>query len=188
MRTLRYIFTTVILLFTSNTFSAGGTDSWLQISPVVGIERVQKVYPTARTRDRTIVGARLLAGPRGFRLEAEATRADDRETFADKNLTIHDESYNAMLGFRSGFQLMQSFSWYMRFGGRARKTKETRTENDVKTVKEPAIYVSPYAGTGFRISMGRALFANGGVTVIFTGKPKGSDREYQTTLGFGVSI
>ena len=29
---------------------------------------------------------------------------------------------------------------------------------------------------------------NGGVTVIFTGEPRGSDREYQSTLAFGVRI
>ena len=93
----------------------------------------------------------------------------------------------AKLGVRSSFNLA-ILRWYFRAGGHARKTTRTKTEAGVKTVIEPAIRVSPYAGTGFSFNLMGNLFANGGVTVIFTGKPKGSDREYQTTFGIGMRI
>lgn len=88
---------------------------------------------------------------------------------------------------RSGFS-MGPLSWYLRAGGQARCSEITVTQNDVTTTKDPAVYLSPYAGTGFNFNLAGNLFANGGVTVIFTGRPKGSDREYQTTFGFGVRI
>lgn len=158
-----------------------------KLQPIVGLERIQKLSPVAKTKTRTIVGVRALFGPDRFTLEGEVTRSEDSETLYDRNLTEEEESIAAKLGVRSGFNI-GPLGWYLRAGGQARKSTYTTTENGVTTTREPAIYVSPYAGTGFSFNLGGNLFANGGVTVIFTGKPKGSDREYQTSLGFGVRI
>lgn len=159
----------------------------LTVQPVVGLERVQKLSPVQKTKTRTIVGARAMYGVPRLSLEAQVTRAEDSETLYDRNLTEKEESYNAMLGIRSSFNVLFA-NWYLRAGGHARKSTYTTTQNGVTTTRDPAIYLSPYAGTGLSVNILGKFFANAGVTVIFTGRPKGSDQEYQTTLGFGVRI
>lgn len=183
MKTLLFL---TLLSWSSLTLAAQGGGG-IRIQPIVGLERVQKLSPVIKTKTRTVVGARALFGPPGFSLEAEVTRSDDSEYIAADDLTEKEESYAAKLGVRSGFN-MGPLRWYLRAGGQARKSKITVTQNNVTTNRDPAVYVAPYAGTGFGLNLGGNLFANGGVTVIFTGKPKGSDREYQTTFGFGIRI
>ena len=182
IKTLCLLFST---LFSLGVFAQKGGN--LRISPIVGLERVQKLSPVAKTKTRTIVGVRALYGPPAFSLEAEVTRSEDSETLYEQDLTEKEESIAARLGVRSGFNI-GFFGWYLRLGGQARRSEYTTTQNDVTTTRTPAVNVSPYAGTGFNLNLMGNFFANGGITVIFTGKPKGSDRDYQTTFGFGVRI
>ncbi|MBC96706.1 MAG: hypothetical protein CME63_03090 [Halobacteriovoraceae bacterium] len=177
------IFTT--LLYSSSSWAQD--KSPLKISPIVGLERIQKVSPVQKSKTRTIVGLNILYGPSFLSAEAEVTRSEDSETLYEEDLTEKEESYAAKLGLRSSFN-MAYLNWFLRAGAQARKSKYTTTRSGVTTEREPAVYVSPYAGTGFNFNLMGNLFANGGITVIFTGRPKGSDREYQTTLGFGVRI
>lgn len=179
------LFSLSLILLSSNSFGQG--KGLLRFQPIVGLERVQKLTPIAKTKTRTIVGARALFGPPLISLEAELTRADDSETDYTNDIKEEETSYAAKLGIRSSFNLLL-FRWYLRAGGQARRSEITRTSAGVVTEVDPAVYVAPYAGTGFSFNLMGNLFANGGVTVIFTGKPKGSDREYQTTFGFGVRI
>lgn len=175
----------LILLFSSYAHGAGG--GYLRFQPIIGLERVQKLTPVVKTKTRTIAGLRMLFGPSWFAFEAEGTRSDDSEFIAEDNLTEKERSYAVKVGLRAGFNI-GVLGWYMRGGGQARRSEFEVTQNGVVTERDPAVYVAPYAGTGFRLNLAGNLFANGGVTVIFTGRPKGSDREYQTTLGFGVRL
>lgn len=159
----------------------------IQIQPIVGYERVQKISPTLRTVDRAVYGARLVYGPPIFSFEAEVTKSSDNESFPGRNLTIKEDSTAAKLGIRSGFSF-PFVRWYLRAGGSGRKSTITTTNAGITTQRDPAIYVSPYAGTGLTVNVMGAFTADAGITVIFSGRPKGSDREYQSTLGFGVKI
>lgn len=159
----------------------------LRITPIVGYERVVKVSPVQKTKTRMVYGVNLTFGPSYLSAEAEVTQSKDSETLYEDDIKEEEESTAAKLGLRSSFNL-GVLNWYLRAGAQARQSKYTTTTAGVTTVREPAIYVSPYAGTGFNFNLFGNLFANGGITVIFTGRPKGSDREYQTTLGFGVRI
>lgn len=175
------------LLILSFNLSAQNKD-YFSISPIVGYERVQKVEPTPHTKSRLIYGVRASYGPPIFAAEAEITRGSDDENFPDRNLTIEETATNAMLGVRSSFNIASALRWYVRGGGHARKREITRTQDEVTTEQDPAVYVSPYAGSGLNINLFNKLTLNAGITVIFTGEPKGSDHEYQTTLGFGIKI
>ena len=176
------------LLFLSKAYSQSSPVGYLRIEPVVGAERVQKIEPTQHSKTRLIYGLRINYGPPLFSAEAEVTQGKDNESFADQNLTIEETVTNAMLGVRSSLNFANLASWYLRVGGHARKSELQRTQNNVTTVRDPAIYVSPYAGTGLNINLLGTFSLNAGYTILFTGKPKGSDREYQTTLGFSVRI
>ncbi len=182
---MKRITTTLLTLLSLNLWAADKSD--LKISPIVGLERIQKLSPVVKTKTRTVVGVNIQYGPSFLSAEAEVTRSEDSETVYEQDLKETEESLAAKLGIRSNFNLA-FLSWYFRAGGQARKSTYTTTTAGITTTREPAVYVSPYAGTGFNFNLMGNLFANGGITVIFTGRPKGSDREYQTTLGFGIRI
>lgn len=179
--------TLLLSLFCINSLYAAATKGNLQISPLYGFERVQKLSPEVRTKNRTFVGVRLVYGPPLFSFETEVTRSNDTEELPARRLVEDEESYSAKLGFRSTFNLVL-FRWFIRAGGHARKSTYERVENGISSTREPAIYISPYAGTGFTFNLAANFFASGGVTAIFTGKPRGSDRDYQTTFGFGMRL
>lgn len=164
------------------------TGGFLKIEPVVGLERVQKIEPTPHSNTRFIYGLRMNYGPPLLSAEAEITQGKDSESFPVQNLTTEETVTNAMLGVRSSFNFGGVLQWYLRLGGHGRKSEYSKTLNGVTTTREPSVYLSPYAGTGLSINLLNAFSLNAGYTVIFTGKPKGSDREYQTTLGFSVRI
>ncbi len=179
----KIIFIFVILFAAHPTWA-----QYFKLEPIIGYERVQKIEPTAHTKSRLIYGLRASYGPPIFSVEGEVTQGKDDESFPDRNLTIEEKVTNMMLGIRSSFNLASTLTWYLRGGGHARKSEYTRTENGVSSEREPAVYTSPYAGTGLTINLFNKLTANAGITVIFTGRPRGSDREYQTTLGFGIKL
>ena len=180
----------VAFLATLPVWAQSGTadKGYFKLEPIIGYERVQKIEPTPHTKSRLIYGLRANYGPPILSAEAEITQGKDDESFPDRNLTIEEKATNLMAGLRSSFNLGGVLSWYLRAGGHARKSEYTRTENGVTTTRDPAVYVSPYAGTGATLNLMGTLTANAGITVIFTGRPKGSDHEYQTTLGFGIKI
>ncbi|WP_372656287.1 hypothetical protein [Halobacteriovorax sp.] len=176
----------VSLLFPSALLA--NTKGNLTIGPIVGYERVQKISPTQHTKDRLIYGVRAVYGPPLLSAEAEVTQGKDTESFPDQDLTIKETATSAMVGLRSNFLRTKVLTTYIRAGGHARKSEIETTEAGVTTTREPAVTISPYAGAGLSVNLLNKFRLNLGVTGIFTGKPKGSDREYQTTLGFTVNI
>lgn len=183
---MKVLIITILLIFSFNLWAQN--KDYFNISPIVGYERVQKFEPTPHTKSRLIYGLRASYGPPIFAAEAEVTRGSDDESFPDQDLTIEETATNAMLGLRSSFNISSALRWYIRGGGHARKREITRTQDGVTTEQDPAVYLSPYAGSGLNINLFNKLTLNAGITVIFTGEPKGSDYEYQTTLGFGIKI
>lgn len=187
---MKIIILTILTLSFSQALWAqrGSSQGYFKLEPIIGYERVQKLEPTPHAKSRLMYGLRASYGPPVLSAEAELTQAKDDEAFPQQNLTIEEKSTNLMLGLRSSFNLGGMLSWYFRAGGHARKSEYSRTESGVTTTREPAVYLSPYAGTGLSVNLMGNFTANAGYTVIFTGRPKGSDREYQTTLGFAVKI
>ncbi|MFG1493986.1 outer membrane beta-barrel protein [Halobacteriovorax sp. GFR7] len=164
--------------------SFGGFKSGnLEIEPVVGYERVQKILPTPHTSSRLFYGLRANYGPKYLSLEAEVTQAKEDESF-DTGVDISDNSTNYMLGLRSSFNVGRALNWYLRAGAHARDSKYERTEAGVTTTVEPATYVNPYAGTGLAINLMNVFTLNAGMNVIFTD----DEHEYQSSLGFGIRI
>jgi hypothetical protein len=177
-----YILTLILFLLPLTSFAKGKGN--LLIQPIIGVESVKKWTPTVRTVTRTVVGARAVYGPPLISAEAEITRAQDDEYLFDQDMKVEEESYAAKLGVRTSIGLPM-LRFYLRAGGQARQRKITETQNGVKTEREPHIRTSPYAGAGLSVNA-MGFFVNAGYTAIFTGKPKGSDYDTQTTLGIGM--
>jgi len=160
----------------------------LTFQPILGYERVQKIEPTARTTDRFYYGIRATYGVPLLSAEGELTRAEESENFPEQDLKIDETSTTLMLGVRSNFNHEGMLGAYLRAGGHARKSEIEKTEDGVKTSVDPSIRISPYAGTGLSLRLASYFRLNAGITVVFTGEPKGSDKEYRTSLGFSINI
>ena len=176
----------ISILLTS--LSAQAKETRFHWQPIVGLERVQKIEPAGETKDRFIYGLRMNYGLPVLSAEFEISQGKDTENFSERNLTIKESTTNLMLGLRSSYQLAQSIYFYLRAGAHGRRNERERIENEVSTKTTPAVYLNPYAGTGLSIHVMEMLSINAGVTVIFTGQPRGSEREYQTSLGFTLKV
>ena len=174
-------------LFTTNLFAAN-SKGLLSIEPIVGYEQVQTLAPTPHSKNRLIYGLRAIYGFSFLAAEAELTQGNDTESFPVDDLTIKESVINAKLGIRSNFINTQFFNSYLRAGGHARQSEIETTDAGVTTVEKPAVKISPYAGAGFGLRINNMFRFNLGITAIFTGEPKGSDRDYQTTAGFSIKI
>lgn len=160
----------------------------LRVEPVVGYERAQKIFPEPRTKNRFYYGFRAHYGPSLLSIEAEVTQARDNESFPDRDLELKETSTTAMLGVRSNIINGALLNWYLRAGGHARRVDQTRIESGVSTTYDPAIRVSPYAGTGLVFKLGQYFHLNAGSTIVFTGYPDSRSREYRHSLGFTFRI
>lgn len=184
-------FLLILFLFPLNSFAQNfgriSSDN-LTVEPIVGYERVQKIEPTPRTESRFYYGVRASYGVPLLSAEAELTRAQESDSFPEQDLKLEETSTTLMLGLRSNFNHEGIIGLYLRAGGHARKSEVEKTQDGVKTIDEPAVRLSPYAGTGLNIRLARYFSLNAGLTVIFTGEPKGSDKEYRTSLGFSINI
>ena len=179
---------TIILFLLSTALWAQRAGLPIKLEPIVGLERVQKWEPNHHTKTRLIYGARLLVGYSLLSLESEYTQGKDDESFAEQDLRIEEKSQRIKLGLRSSFRFATLLRFYLRAGAQASKSEVTRTESGVSETRDRATRVAPYAGTGFSLSLLRNISASGGITVIFTDYPRSGDKEYQSTLGFSVSI
>jgi hypothetical protein len=160
----------------------------LTLEPILGYERVQKIEPTARTTNRFYYGVRASYGIPLLSAEGELTRAQESENFPEQDLKIDETSTTLMLGLRSNFNHRGMIGAYLRAGGHARKSEIEKIEDGVKTSDDPSVRLSPYAGAGLNFRLASYFRLNAGITVVFTGEPKGSDKEYRTSLGFSINI
>lgn len=160
----------------------------LKITPIVSLEKVYKTYPTTHSKTVTSLGLRTSMGPSLLALEIEATRYSDTEDFVTQDLKIEDESYQGKLGLSSTFLKITGLNFTLRAGGSARKTTETRTESGTTIKYKPAVKISPYAGVDLAFKMIPGVSIIIGHNIIFTGEPKGSDVDSQTSFGLTIGI
>lgn len=160
----------------------------VEIIPIVGYERIQKLVPTPHTKERIVYGARLITGLPLISAEVEYTRGTDNEDFPELRLFTKDETDKVKLGLRSVIRLVGIVYAFGRAGGQAKKNKHTETRNGVTTVTEDPIYVHPYIGAGVRARLGRNVRFEADFTFIFPDTKNFSNYEQQTTAGFAIAF
>lgn len=158
----------------------------LDVQPIFGYERVQKLYPTAHQVSRLMFGARASIGVPLIAAELEYTRGNDTETIAGQ--TIDETDDRVKLGIRSRVSLGSLFFLSARAGGQAKKTTRSVTQAGTTTITNVPLTYHPYAGASVGARLGSLFMLEGGVTVIFTSFPDMSGNEYQGTLGFNVKV
>ena len=160
----------------------------LGVEPIIGYERVQKLQPTAHSKNRLIYGVRLTWGMPLLALEAQVTRSDDTENYLEQNLAIHDVDDKAKLGLRSSVYLSNFVTATARGGVQASRNTHTETLNGEVTKTVDKIRYNPYAGAQLGVRLARSFELTGGVTAIFKEFPKMEKNEYETTLGFRIRL
>jgi hypothetical protein len=160
----------------------------VNLEPIIGYERVQKLVPTAHSTDRLLYGVRATAGIPLVSMEAEYTQSSDTENFYDSSLTIKDSDEKLKIGVRSTLQAASFLSVTARAGGQATRNTHTETSGSTTTSTVKPITYRPYAGVLLNGHLGSKFSLSGGITVVFTNFPEMSQNEYQTTLGFGISL
>lgn len=158
------------------------------VEPIIGYERVQKLVPTAHSRDRLVYGARVTVGIPFVSAEAEYTRATDTEAFPATVTTITDTDDKVRLGVRSNFHLLGLVSIFIRGGAQARQSRhETTVGASVTRSTDPIVY-NPYLGGGLAAHLGSKFSLTADVTTVFRSFPSFNDNDYMVTAGFVVSL
>ena len=158
------------------------------VEPIIGYEHVQKILPTAHSKNRLIYGARLTAGILLISAEAEYTHGTDTEDYPDQLLITKDTDEMVKIGLRSGFNMGSLLSLIGRGGVQAKRNFHEDVTNGVSSSIVSPITYKPYAGADFRANLSNKFSATAGVVVVFNDINDMNQNEYQTTAGFEIRL
>lgn len=161
----------------------------LDVSPIVGYDREQKLVPTAHTSDHVVYGARVTLGVPLMSLEAEYRTGRDNESFPESDLETTDTIQKAKLGLRSRLRLSNMLSFIARGGVQGKTSRHVEESGGATTVDEtiPLVY-KPYAGAGLRIGLSSKIAFTAEVVAVFNKFPDMNQNEYETTAGITVHL
>lgn len=162
----------------------------LSITPIVGLERVQKFQPTTSMKTRALYGARIIYKFPISALETEYTHAQDTTDDATNNSSYKDVEDKVRVGLRGGFSVSKFLSSYLRGGAQYRKNTTTKTTAGVSVVSQTRSKVQPYIGTGLDINLGRFLSFSADVVATYTptNDPNLKDYELQPSVGLNLKF
>lgn len=182
----------ILLLATILPMSAFAVDTKdrLSITPIIGLERVQKFQPTTSMKTRAIYGVTVIYKFPISALETEYTHAQDTSSDTVNNTEYKDSEDKLRLGLRGSFTMTNFMSSYIRGGAQYRKNKTTKTVNLTTTTEDTTSKVQPYAGTGLSVSLGRFLSVSANILVTYTptDDPNLKDYELQPSLGLNLKF
>lgn len=172
-----------LLPFTSFAQAVAGR---LTITPIVGIERVQKIYPTPRMDTRTIFGARAIYKFPISALEVEYTHAEDDERVGT---TQYEDSEDKLrVGLRGSFNAGNFLNYVIRGGAQGRKNEHTETVNGISSTSDTSSKVQPYLGSGLEIKIFQYFSLSADILATYTptDDPNLKDYELQPSLGLNL--
>lgn len=158
----------------------------LEIEPIFGYERVQKLYPSTHQTSRLTYGARAIFVIPLVAAELEYTRGQDTEISGAQ--TVDETDDRIKLGARSRISLGSLLFLTVRGGGQAKRTTRSITQAGVTTTNALPFTYYPYAGAALGGRLGSLISVQGGLTVVFTAFPDMTANEYQATLGMTVRV
>lgn len=190
MNALKLIFFLIVVSASSVVFAKSGNSNNLSITPIVGLERVQKLLPTPTMKTRVILGATAIYKLPITAIEAEYTHGQDTSTDAATNTSYKDEADKLKLGLRGQFDMGTILSSYLRGGAQLKKSKTTRTVSGATSTTSTTTKVNPYAGTGLAIHFGQFFSLNADITAVYTPTSTAGlkDYELQPSIGFTIGI
>ena len=158
------------------------------LEPIVGYERVEKLFPDAHSTNRMFYGGRFTLGSQVFALEAEYTQSKDEESFSATDTTTTSVADKAKVGLRGGFALGRLLRMNLRTGAQAEKSTEKMTVGSTTTTENFPITYDPYGGAGFKLMLTPKTSLTAEAVAVFKSFPSMSGNEYQTSAGFAISL
>ncbi len=184
---MKLIISLFILFQTSHVLGASSNEN-LTITPIVGVERVQKFQPTVQMKTRAIFGVRGVYKLPIASAEGEVTRGQDTSNDVTNSTSYKDVEDKARLGLRGSFEMGQFFSTYLRGGAQGRQNVQTKTVGGVSTTKTTISKIQPYVGLGLEIKVMQYFSLSADVTATHTPTNEANlkDYEIQPSLGFSL--
>lgn len=177
----------VVFLVPMSVFAQSAKDR-LSITPIVGLERVQKFVPTPSMKTRAVYGLRIIYKFPISALETEYTHAQDSSEYGSTNTTYKDVEDKLRLGLRGGFTISSFLSSYLRGGAQYRQNKTTKTVVGSSSTETTSSKVQPYVGTGLILSLGQYLAISADILATYTPSkdPNLVDYELQPSVGLNL--
>jgi hypothetical protein len=188
------VFKLVVVLFsltvTNVLFAKSSRDEKLVITPIIGLERIQKLQPTVSMKTRTVFGARATYKLPITSAEAEYTHGQDSSYDAITTTTYKDVGDKIKLGLVGSASLGEYLTTFLRGGAQAGQTTLTKTVSGASSISTTTTKVNPYLGTGLSIHLMQVFSLTADVTAVYkpTSTPGLSDYEITPSLGFSLSI
>lgn len=160
----------------------------LSITPIIGLERVQKFQPTTSMKTRAIYGVIVVYKFPISALETEYTHAQDTSSDTVNNTSYKDSEDKLRLGLRGSFTMTNFMSSYIRGGAQYRKNTTTKTVGTASSTEDTSSKVQPYVGTGIEITLGRFLSVNANVLATYTPTDDANLKDYELQPSVGLNL
>jgi hypothetical protein len=190
MRNYRFFVLLVLLSVGAHAKGTSNSNKNLSITPIIGVERVQKIVPTPTMKTRLIYGAQVLYKLPITTAEMEFTHAQDTSTDLTSGTGYKDVEDKVKLGLRGNFEIASFLSAYLRGGAQARQNKNTQTTLAKVVTSSTKSKVNPYVGTGLAIHVMQYFSLSADLTAVYvpTTNPALSPYELQPSLGVSMGF
>ena len=168
--------------------SSGGSN--FSMTPIIGLERIQRLQPTPTMKTRTIVGLETLYKLPVAAIEAGVTYGEDSSYDALSTTNYKDADTKLKLGLRGAFNQGAVVSSYLRGGAQLTQNKHSVTITGSTTSTTNETKINPYLGSGLSVKFLNNFSLTADITAVYapTSVPGLSDFEVQPSLGFIISL
>jgi len=173
------------------------TNGWaasegLVLTPIIGVERVQKFDPSPYMKSRMIFGILAVYNLPVISMESEYSHAQDTsaDLTATTPTTYKDVEDKIKLGVRGNAKWDQYLTTYLRGGAQLRQNTHTKTISNVSSVSTNQTKVQPYIGTGVAIHLMQYFSLNADITAVYAPSSNAAlnDFEISPSIGFTLGL
>jgi hypothetical protein len=160
------------------------------ITPIIGLESVQKFEPTTSMKTRAIYGLRATYKFPISALEAEYTHGQDSSSAVNSGVTTtyKDSEDKLRLGLRGEATVTTFSSAYIRGGAQYRKNEHTTTVGTAASTTSTSSKVQPYVGTGLNISVSQFFSLTADVLATYTPTTDPHLKSYELQPSLGIAV
>jgi hypothetical protein len=188
MKLNSFFYLSTLLVISSATYGRDSGKDSFTVSPIVGVERVQKLLPAPHMKTRTIFGANVLFKLPIASAEAEYTHGQDTTSDPTAQTSFEDVSDKVKLGLRGEMTLGSFLSFHLRGGAQGSQNQITSSINGAIIKTEKSNKVNPYAGTGLSIHLLQSFSLNADIVAVY--KPTSAEglSDYEISPSVGLSF
>ena len=190
MKFLKSSLITLALISSSSVWAKNSSGSNFSMTPIIGLERIQRFQPTPTMKTRTIIGLETLYKLPVAAIEAGVTYGEDSSYDSSITTNYKDADTKLKLGLRGAINEGAVFSSYLRGGAQLKQNKQSVTVTGSTTTTSNETKINPYLGSGLSIKLLNNISISADITAVYTptSVPGLSDYEVQPSLGFILSI